>query len=226
MSRSSTGSSMASAERALGRDIRSALGAPSRSGSERSSRSSSGGSTETSSTGSSRSSTGRSYSGGDPLPVVNEVERNADRVSDPTILDTIQKYTSAAEAKANKEYAARFNRGTQVAHSSFMDKIIEQVEDRRAKSSQETAARPPPDDPSTFEFPEFERIMQRAEAGESVNIKKADLLDIYKNVFKGKDITFLDNLPGDDVVIFNDSDDSIVFATPEQLQTGFFADPQ
>jgi hypothetical protein len=160
----------------------------------------------------------------DPQPVYNEEKKNKSRVSDPTILDTIEKYTSEAEAKANKEYGARFKTGSQVAHSSFMDKIIEQVENRRVKANQETAVRPPPDDPSTFEFPEYERLMQRAEAGESVNVKKADLLDIFNKA--GVDIAFLDEFNGDDVVIFNDADDSLIFATPEQLQTGGFADPR
>jgi hypothetical protein len=87
--------------------------------SEASSRNVSGGSTETT----------------DPLPMSEKAEKNAGPVSDPTILDNIEAYTTAAEDKANRDYAASFKTGAQVAHSSFMDKIIERVEERRAKSN-------------------------------------------------------------------------------------------
>ena len=85
-------------------------------GSEASSRSVSGGSTESS----------------DPLPFSGKVEKNAGPVTDPSILDTIEQYNDTAESKANEEYAARFKSGTQVAHSSFMDRVIDQLERRRA----------------------------------------------------------------------------------------------
>ena len=93
-------------------------------GSEASSRSVSGGSTESS----------------DPLPFSGKVEKNAGPVTDPSILDTIEQYNDAAESKANEEYVARFKSGTQVAHSSFMDRVIDQLESRRAAAEAPAAA--------------------------------------------------------------------------------------
>jgi hypothetical protein len=56
-------------------------------------------------------------------------EKNAGPISDPTILDTVEEYNNAAESKANEEYAARFK--SPVAHSSFMDKIVDKLQSRR-----------------------------------------------------------------------------------------------
>jgi hypothetical protein len=93
-----------------------------------------------SSEASSRNVSGGSTDSSDPLPITAKEEKNAGPISDPTILDTIEEYNNAAESKANEEYAARFKSGTQFAHSSFMDRVIDQLESRRAAAENPVAA--------------------------------------------------------------------------------------
>jgi hypothetical protein len=93
-----------------------------------------------SSEASSRNVSGGSTDSSDPLPIIAKAEKNAGPISDPTILDTIEEYNNAAESKANEEYAARFKSGTQFAHSSFMDRVIDQLESRRAAAENPVAA--------------------------------------------------------------------------------------
>jgi len=173
---------------------------------------------ERSSTGSTRSSTGGSIE-----------SATSDRVSDPTILDTIEKFTNEAESKAAQEYAARFKTmGTQVAHSSFMDKIVEQVASRKQKTSERK-----PFVPDTS-LSEIETFIRRAEAGESIPLTRLQVIDMLMTESGSNDDDTLDNIitnivpenKGNDYVLFLDKDDTLTFFPRFELETGDFANPQ